>query len=75
MPTKKTAPKSFEAALEELEAIAARLEQEDAPLEGIIAAYERGAFLSEFCRAKLEAAQGKIQKFEKSALTAMDDAD
>ncbi len=70
---KKGAPKSFEAALRELEEITARLEQGEAPLDEIAAVYERGALLVSYCRDRLSAARGKIQKLEKQTLSDMDD--
>lgn len=72
--TKKSVPpKNFEAAIQELEDITARLEQGDAPLDEMVAVYERGVLLVEFCRQRLQAARGKIQMLEKRALTGMDD--
>jgi exodeoxyribonuclease VII small subunit len=53
---------SFEDALSELEAIVARLERGDAPLEESIDIYERGAKLKKHCEAKLKDAQLKVDK-------------
>lgn len=75
MTPKKNAPQSFETALRELEEITARLEQGEAPLDEVAAIYERGAALIEYCRERLQAARGKIQKLEKNALTGLDDVD
>ena len=72
-PSKKSAPKNFEAALDELETIAARLEEGGAPLDEMTAMYERGAALVEYCKNRLNAARGKIQKLEKQTLGGMDD--
>ena len=72
-PSKKSAPKNFETALDELEKIAARLEQGGAPLDEMTAMYERGAVLVEYCKSRLNAARGKIQKLEKQTLGGMDD--
>lgn len=72
-PSKKGAPKNFETALDELEEIAARLEEGGAPLDEMTAMYERGAALVEYCKSRLNAARGKIQKLEKQTLRGMDD--
>ena len=53
---------SFEAALQELEGIVARLEGGNAPLEESIALYERGAALKAHCEAKLKDAKEKVEK-------------
>lgn len=70
---KKKPPRNFEAALQELEEITARLEQGDAPLDEVASLYERGATLAQFCRERLHSARGKIQKLEKNVLSDMDD--
>lgn len=61
---KNTAPDtlSFEAALEELEALVQSLESGKAPLEDSIKAYERGIALKNHCEKKLKEAQSKIEK-------------
>jgi exodeoxyribonuclease VII small subunit len=53
---------SFEAALKELEAIVARLEQGEVDLEDSIALYERGQALKAHCEKKLKAAEGRLEK-------------
>jgi len=53
---------TFEAALQELEAIVQKLERGDAPLEESIAIYQRGAALKAHCDAKLKDAQLKVDK-------------
>jgi exodeoxyribonuclease VII small subunit len=53
---------SFEAALGELEAIVARLEQGAVDLEDSITLYERGQALKSHCEAKLSAAEGRLEK-------------
>ncbi|MFQ6017078.1 MAG: exodeoxyribonuclease VII small subunit [Kiloniellaceae bacterium] len=52
---------SFEAALEELKEIVAKLESGEGKLEEAIQAYERGAALKRHCEAKLREAQEKIE--------------
>jgi exodeoxyribonuclease VII small subunit len=51
---------SFEKALEELEALVARMEDGKLPLEESLAAYQRGAELIKLCEAKLADAQARI---------------
>src|ERR1700756_4515063 len=53
---------SFEAALKELEAIVARLEQGEVDLEDSIALYERGQALKSHCESKLRAAESRLEK-------------
>ena len=53
---------SFEAALGELEAIVAKLEQGEVDLEDSITLYERGQALKGHCEAKLTAAEGRLEK-------------
>lgn len=52
---------TFETALTELESIVRGLEKGDTPLEGSIAAYERGMALKSHCESKLREAQAKIE--------------
>ena len=56
------AEKSFEEAQAELEQIVARLEQGQASLDEALALWERGEELYAFCRAQLDAAQGKVEE-------------
>jgi exodeoxyribonuclease VII small subunit len=51
---------SFEKALEELEALVARMEDGKLPLEESLAAYQRGAELVRFCEARLADAQARV---------------
>ena len=51
---------SFEKALEELEALVARMEDGKLPLEESLAAYQRGAELIRFCESRLADAQARI---------------
>ena len=55
---------SFEKALEELEAIVARMEDGKLPLEESLAAYQRGTELLKLCESKLNAAQARIAVLE-----------
>ena len=55
---------TFEKALEELEALVARMEDGKLPLEESLAAYQRGTELIKFCEGKLTAAQARIAILE-----------
>ena len=61
MSAKSPAPElTFEKALEELEALVARMEDGKLPLEESLAAYQRGAELVKLCETKLADAQARI---------------
>jgi exodeoxyribonuclease VII small subunit len=51
---------TFEKALEELEALVARMEDGKLPLEESLAAYQRGAELIKYCETRLADAQARI---------------
>ena len=53
---------SFEDALRALEDVVRRLETGEVPLEESISLYERGEKLRNHCQARLDAAQGRIEK-------------
>ena len=55
---------TFEKALEELEALVARMEDGRLPLEESLAAYQRGAELVKFCEGKLTDAQARVAVLE-----------
>jgi len=55
---------TFEKALEELEAIVARMEDGKLPLEESLAAFQRGTELLKLCEAKLTGAQARIAILE-----------
>ena len=59
---------TFEKALEELEALVARMEDGKLPLEESLAAYQRGAELIKLCEAKLADAQARIAILDGEAL-------
>lgn len=54
-------PASYEAALEELEQLVARIESGQMPLEQLLTGYQRGAVLLAFCRERLQAVQEQIK--------------
>ncbi len=55
----------FEEALKRLESIVESMEAQDLPLETLLARYAEGTKLSQFCQAKLNEAELKIQQLEK----------
>ena len=55
---------TFEKALEELEALVARMEDGKLPLEESLAAYQRGAELLKLCEARLTDAQARVAILE-----------
>ncbi len=59
---------TFERALEELEALVARMEDGKLPLEESLAAYQRGAELVKFCETRLTDAQARIAVLEGDTL-------
>jgi exodeoxyribonuclease VII small subunit len=54
-------PPDFEAALAELEALVARLEGGDLPLDEALKTFERGVELTRHCQASLKSAQQKVE--------------
>ncbi|HRM50187.1 MAG TPA: exodeoxyribonuclease VII small subunit [Alicycliphilus sp.] len=67
-PAPQSEPASYEAALEELEQLVARIESGQLPLEQMLAGYQRGAVLLNFCRARLDAVQDQIKVLDEGAL-------
>jgi len=61
-------PANYEAALEELEQLVARIESGQLPLDEMLAGYQRGASLLNFCRSRLEAVQEQIKVLDKGVL-------
>ena len=62
------APKDFESALKEQEALVYDMENGDLSLEDSLAAYKRGMELSGFCQKKLEDAEMQIKVLENGVL-------
>ncbi len=58
---------SFEEALKKLESIVESMEAGDLSLETLLARFEEGIRLVKNCQARLEEAEVKIQKLEKTA--------
>ena len=61
-------PASYEAALQELDALVGRLESGQLPLAQLLSGYQRGAQLLTFCRDRLEAVQDQIKVLEGTEL-------
>ena len=58
---------TFEQAQTELEQIVERLERGQAPLDEALRLWERGEALYTFCRAKLDAAEGRVEELARRA--------
>ncbi|HEV2271306.1 MAG TPA: exodeoxyribonuclease VII small subunit [Steroidobacteraceae bacterium] len=54
-------PPDFEQALAELEALVARLERGDLPLDEALQTFERGVALTRHCQGSLKAAQQRVE--------------
>ena len=57
---------TFEVAIEKLEAILKKLENEDTPLDQMVELYEKANELAGICRLKLKAADKKMAKLVKN---------
>lgn len=62
------APRDYESALAELEAIVAEMESGELPLEASLAAYKRGAELLQYCRQQLADAEQQVKILENGTL-------
>ncbi len=58
-------PKSYEDAVDELERIIAEIERGEIGLEDVLARYERGQFLIQFCQQTLGQAEKQIELISK----------
>jgi exodeoxyribonuclease VII small subunit len=61
-------PAHYEAAMQELETLVARMESGDLPLDQLLANYERGAALLQLCRDKLQAVENQIKVLDNGTL-------
>ena len=69
MPKSASSPKSFEAAVSELEAIVQEMESGNLPLEDALARYQRGVGLLRHCQATLGDAEQRVRMLEGDGLT------
>ncbi|AAZ96834.1 Exonuclease VII, small subunit [Thiobacillus denitrificans ATCC 25259] len=67
-PRAAAAPKDYESALAELEAIVAEMEAGQLPLEASLVAYRRGAELLQYCRQQLADAEQQVRILENGTL-------
>lgn len=65
---------SYEAALQELEQLVARLDGGQLPLDQLLTQYQRGAELLAFCRSRLDAVENQIKVLEAGELKPWDGA-
>ena len=68
MPKSATPPKSFEAAVAELEAIVQEMESGNLPLEDALARYQRGIGLLRHCQTALGNAEQRVRMLERDGL-------
>ncbi|TXH83713.1 exodeoxyribonuclease VII small subunit [Thauera aminoaromatica] len=69
MPKSASPPKSFEAAVSELEAIVQEMESGNLPLEDALARYQRGVGLLRHCQTTLGDAEQRVRMLEGDGLT------
>lgn len=67
-------PASYEAALQELEQLVAKLESGQLPLDQLLGGYQRGAQLLAFCRDKLSAVENQIKVLDAGELKPWSDS-
>jgi exodeoxyribonuclease VII small subunit len=61
-------PASYEAALAELDQLVGQIESGQLPLEKLLAGYQRGAELLQFCREKLQAVENQVKVLDAGVL-------
>lgn len=74
MPKAASAPKSFEAAITELETIVQEMESGQLSLEDALARYQRGTMLLKFCQNTLDDAEQRVRQLEGDTLQPFADA-
>jgi exodeoxyribonuclease VII small subunit len=68
-------PANFEAAIDELEKIVARMETGDLTLEDSLAAHKRGLELAQYCQGVLARAQQQVRVLEQDTLKTLSEVD
>lgn len=66
--SRKTAPKTFEEAVERLETLTQAMQGSNLPLEQALAAYQEGTELVRFCQTKLAEAEQKLAVLDNGEL-------
>jgi len=61
-------PASYEAAMEELDALVGRLESGELPLEQLLGGYQRGVVLLQWCRERLQSVEDQIKVLDEGTL-------
>jgi exodeoxyribonuclease VII small subunit len=61
-------PSNYEQALAELESLVSAMENAQLPLDDLLKSYRRGAFLLQFCRARLQAVEEQVKVLERGEL-------
>jgi len=61
-------PESYEAGAAELDALVRKMESAQLPLDDLLASYQRGAFLLNFCQSKLQALEQQISVIDNGQL-------
>jgi exodeoxyribonuclease VII small subunit len=67
-------PVSYEAAMQELEALTLKMESGQLPLDQLLSGYTRGAELLTYCRAQLDAVEQQIKVLDNGVLKPWNDA-
>ena len=67
-------PATYEEALAELEQLVGRMESGALPLDSLLASYQRGAQLLQFCRTRLEAVEQQVKLLEDGQIRPWDEA-
>jgi exodeoxyribonuclease VII small subunit len=67
-PPEQPVPESYEAAVQELEQLVRTMESGDVPLDGLLSGYQRGAWLLQYCREKLQAVEDQIKVLDDGVL-------
>ena len=63
-------PETYEQALQELEQLVGTIESGAMPLDDLLSAYQRGAQLLSFCRARLDAVDQQVRLLDGTAIEA-----